>query len=234
MAGGAARLALPPQFRSARCVVQLSSSAGIEPDLRAAPVVLARSPDRRRRAEALAQGRAASTSGLQPVQTALHRARRSSTASTIPAIERLALLPGYAEVAVPDLPDPERPRAAFVADRNRQRAPPRRREAYANACLRRLALAPEGRRHNTCVAVSCRLLALPRPACSIPSASPGRSRASCDGKGGRRTSPKSTRSSSGPGRPSGPKDSPMADDDQGDTNGRAVPAKAADRQPAPA
>ena len=37
---------------------------------------------------------------------------------------------------------------------------PARAERYAAACLRRLALAPEGRRHPTCVAVSCRLLAL--------------------------------------------------------------------------
>ena len=35
-----------------------------------------------------------------------------------------------------------------------------RAEDFAEGCLRRLALAPEGRRHGTCVAVSCRLLAL--------------------------------------------------------------------------
>ena len=73
---------------------------------------------------------------------------------------RLAILPGYAEVAVPDLPDPERPRPVFAPIGIGNGHHHGGAEAYANACLRRLALAPEGRRHNACRAVCCRLLAL--------------------------------------------------------------------------
>ena len=77
-----------------------------------------------------------------------------------PVSRQAGVLPGYDAVAVPDLPDPERPRPAFapigIGNGHRHGGA----EAYANACLRRLALAPEGRRHATCVAVSCRLLAL--------------------------------------------------------------------------
>jgi hypothetical protein len=75
---------------------------------------------------------------------------------------RSKLIPGEGDaVNVPDLP--ERGRQASPHSwplRPHHGAAPARAEAYAAACLRQLALAPEGRRHPTCLAVSCRLLAL--------------------------------------------------------------------------
>ena len=56
-------------------------------------------------------------------------------------------------------------------------------EAYANACLRRLALAPEGHRHNTCVAVSCRLLALSKAGLLDPVRVAGQIKGVMAGKG---------------------------------------------------
>ena len=74
---------------------------------------------------------------------------------------RLALLPGYAEVAVPDLPDPERPRAVFApaehrALRGAARAAwasrrPGPRSTCSSACAG-VAEAPAGERHPTIVA----------------------------------------------------------------------------------
>ncbi len=77
-----------------------------------------------------------------------------------PCFERIATLPGHAEVVVELAP--EKPRQAFIDPRRgswpgRHRGAP---SATPKACLRRLALAPEGRRHPTCVAISCRLLAI--------------------------------------------------------------------------
>ena len=99
-----------------------------------------------------------------------------------PCWERLALLPGYPEVEVPALPEQQRPRATF-ASASVGMAGPARAEAYAAACLRRLALAPEGRRHPTCVAVSCRLLALAKAGLLDPTLVAARIKGTMRGKG---------------------------------------------------
>ena len=78
------------------------------------------------------------------------------------------MLPGYAEVAVPDLPDPERPRAAFSPA---EPAPTSRRarglsfkatrsEKYMLTCVRGVAEAPAGARHPTIVRVAACLYGL--------------------------------------------------------------------------
>ncbi len=64
-------------------------------------------------------------------------------------------MPGLAEVVVPEL-EPERPRPAF-APRGLGLAGAVGAEHYAEACLRRLAVAPAGRRHRAILATGCRL-----------------------------------------------------------------------------
>jgi hypothetical protein len=159
MVGGAVRMHLPAPFRVARCVSQLSSQAGLEDGLRChlwfvldRPLVRA---ELKRWLEPVPGVDLQVFTSVQP-----HYVARPIFAGVDdPCPERLAVLPGYPEVAVPDLPDRTQPRPAF-APVGIGKAGPARAEAYAQACLRRLAMAPEGRRHPTCVAVSCKLLAL--------------------------------------------------------------------------
>jgi hypothetical protein len=81
---------------------------------------------------------------------------------------RLALLPGLAEVAVPDLPDPDRPRPVFMPAGFAQYASPdrglsfkaTRAERYMLKCLRSLADARPGDRHNAVVRISAHLFGL--------------------------------------------------------------------------
>ena len=110
----------------------------------------------------------------------------------------------------PSPPAPLRRPACAAADR---RAPRR----YAAACLRRLALAPEGRRHPTCVAVSL-------PAAGARQGRPARSDPRRRADQGRDARPRLRRAQRprpqrgrpdprrGRGRRSSPKDCPMADD----------------------
>jgi hypothetical protein len=159
LTGGALRMHLPAPFRVARCVVQLSSQAGLSPGLRghlwftiARPLV---------RAEIVRWLGGVPGVDLQvyvPVQPHYCASPRFDGIDD-PCHERLAVLPGYPEVAVPPLPEQQRPRATS-APVSIGRAGPARAEAYAQACLRRLASAPRGARHRTCLTVSCRLLAL--------------------------------------------------------------------------
>ena len=172
---------------SARCVVQLSAARPASRHGLRCHCGSARQAARARRARALAQGRAGvDLQVFVPVQP-------HYTAAPIfdgvddPCFERLALLPGYAEVAVPDLPDPERPRPAFAPIGIGNGHHHGGAEAYANACLRRLALAPEGRRHSTCVAVSCRLLALSKAGLLDPVRVAGQIKGVMAGKGDRPT-----------------------------------------------
>ena len=85
-----------------------------------------------------------------------------------PCHERVAVLPGYAEVVVPELA-PERLRAAFAAGGGGARLRPAaarvgfkatRSEKYMLACLKAVVDAPPGRRHPTIVSVGARLLGL--------------------------------------------------------------------------
>ena len=157
--GGWLRRQLPAPFRSARCVVQLSSGAGVKPGLRAHLWFLARPADARGRADALAGAVPGST------RVTFRTVQIHYTASPIfdgvddPCIGgRIAVLPGYAEVAVPELA-PERPRPAFVPVGG---ASVSSASDYAEAVLRRLAVAPPGKRHRAILAAGCRLFEVAR------------------------------------------------------------------------
>ena len=182
LVGGALRRLLPAPFRVAGCVVQLSSQAGLAPGLRAhlwfmldRPLVRA---EIRRWLEHVP---GVDLQVYVPVQPH-YVASPVFDGVDDPCWERLALLPGYPEVEVPALPEQQRPRATF-ASASVGMAGPARAEAYAAACLRRLALAPEGRRHPTCVAVSCRLLALAKAGLLDPTLVAARIKGTMRGKG---------------------------------------------------
>jgi hypothetical protein len=158
LVGGWLRRRLPPAFQVARCVVQLSSSAGIKPGARAHLWFKLDRPLGKAELDQLLAG----VDGLDP---STFRPRQFHyTASPIfagvddPCFERIAVLAGYPAVAVPELA-PARPRPAFVPI-GFARSGAGGAERYAAACLRRLALAPEGRRHPTCIATACRLFAI--------------------------------------------------------------------------
>ena len=165
LVGGVVRRRLPMPFRSAGCVVQLSSQAGLDPGLRCHLWFMLDRPlaraELKRWLEPVAGVDLSVFGGVQVHYTA---APVFADGVDDPCHERLGLLPGYAEVEVPALPDPVRPRATYaptgVNGIGIGQCGSRRAEAYAQACLQRLAMVPEGRRHPTCVAVSCRLLAL--------------------------------------------------------------------------
>jgi hypothetical protein len=157
MVGGWLRRQLPAPFQMARCVVQLSSGAGIKPGARAHVWLWTDRPLVRAELERLLGG----VPGLDP--STLRPRQIHYTADPIfadvddPCPERIAILPGLAEVAVPGLePEPERPRPAF-APVGITRVSAAAAERYAEACLRRLALEPPGRRHPAILRVGCRL-----------------------------------------------------------------------------
>jgi hypothetical protein len=168
MAGGAARRALPAPFRAARAVVQLSAKAGLLPEIRVHLWFMLDRAITDAEAKRWLRGAPVDPSIYQPV--GIHY-----TASPIfmdvddPCIDgRLAILPGYAEVAVPDLPEPQPARQASTpAEARPYVAPPRglgfrstRAEAYMLACLRAVADATPGDRHPTIVRISTRLFGL--------------------------------------------------------------------------
>jgi hypothetical protein len=159
LAGGYLRKQLPVPFQVARCVVQLSGSAGIKPGLRAHLWFWLDRPLGRAELDRLLAGVAGlDASTLRDIQ--VHYCARPTFADGAddPVLERIDVLPGRDEVEVPDLSEQERPRQAYVAQPYRGHGGGA--ERYALACLRSLALAPEGQRHRTCIAISCRLLAL--------------------------------------------------------------------------
>jgi hypothetical protein len=171
LVGGWLRRQLPGPFRMARCVVQLSSGAGIKAGLRAHLWFWLDRALGRLELERLLAG----VDGLDPAT--LRDVQVHYVAAPVfvgvddPVVERIAILPGYAEVKVPDLmPASTRPALACARPvARRPFAPPSSRggflgsaERYAEACLRRLALAPEGQRHHACLRVACRLLAIAR------------------------------------------------------------------------
>ena len=112
------------------------------------------------------------TSTLNDVSRPSRRPIFDGVADPVPVRSRL--IPGELdEVAVPDLPAPPprpvRPAAVGAAPAWRAAAAPMgSAERYAAACLRRLALAPEGARHPTCVAVAARLLSIAESESSGP------------------------------------------------------------------
>jgi hypothetical protein len=108
VAGGIVRGALPAPFRSARAVAQLSSTAGIKPGIRAHLWFWLDRP--------VSDHEAKRWLGAAPVDPSVYTpVQPHYTASPIfeglddPCHERLAILPGHPEVAVPDLTEPVRP-----------------------------------------------------------------------------------------------------------------------------
>jgi hypothetical protein len=169
LVGGAVRKHLPPPFRVARCVSQLSSQAGLEAGLRChlwfvfdRPLV---------RAELVRWLKGVAGVDLQvfvPVQPHYTAAPIFDGRDDPCTDGRLAILPGYAEVEVPDLPDPERPRVVFSPAEHRPYAAPNRglgfkatrSEKYMLKCVRGVAEAPVGARHPTIVRVAACLYGL--------------------------------------------------------------------------
>lgn len=165
MVGGALRRHLPEPFQVAQCVAQLSSQAGIEDGLRChlwfvldRPLV---------RAELVRWLKGIDGVDLQVFVVVQPHYVAAPIFEDVddPCAERLALLPGYAEVQVPELPDYV---AAFAPAEHRPYVPPRRgigfgmtrTEAYMLACLRAVAEATPGNRHPTIVRVAARLFGM--------------------------------------------------------------------------
>jgi hypothetical protein len=166
--GGWLRRQLPEPFQMARCVVQLSGGAGLKSGVRCHLWFwLSRPLDKPELDRWL--------SGVPGIDLSVFAAVQPHyTASPLfegvddPCHERLAVLPGYAEVAVPDLSEQERPRQASTPAEARRYAPPARglrfrsmpAERYMLKCLRAVADATPGDRHPTIVRISTRLFGL--------------------------------------------------------------------------
>ncbi len=160
LVGGWLRRQLPPPFQAARVVVQLSGGAGIKPGLRAHLWFLLDRPLVKVELDRLLGGVVGlDRSTLRPRQLHYTAAPLFKDVDD-PVLDRIAMLPGYPDVQVGAIPEPARPARLAFTPSVFGKGGSGRAEAYAAACLRRLALAPEGSRHSTCVAVSCRLLAL--------------------------------------------------------------------------
>jgi hypothetical protein len=181
LVGGALRRHLPRPLQVARCVAQLSSQAGLQSGLRAHLwFVLDRPLARADMKRWLGDVPGVDLQVYVPVQP-------HYTASPIfedvddPCTERLALLPGHAEVAVPDLPD-KLIRAVFAPAKQRPYEALRRSsgfkatraEAYMLACLRAVAEARVGDRHPTIVRVAARLFGMAKSGALDPSDVAGR------------------------------------------------------------
>jgi hypothetical protein len=109
-AGGALRRALPPSFRSARAVVQLSGTAGLKPDtIKAHLWFWLDRPASDELAKRWLKAASVDTSTCQPVGVHYTAAPLFDGVDD-PCHERLAILPGYDAAAVPDLREPPRPR----------------------------------------------------------------------------------------------------------------------------
>ncbi|MCC2663431.1 MAG: hypothetical protein K0S35_1353 [Geminicoccaceae bacterium] len=169
LVGGWLRRQLPTPFQSARCIVQLSSGAGVKPGLRAHLWVwLDRPLDKPELDRWLG--------GVPGIDLQVFVAVQPHyTAAPVfegvddPVHERIDVLPGYPEVVVGELPEP-RPRRAFVAAAAAPRAyvpPPRGlrfrsmpAERYMLKCVRDAADARPGDRHPTIVRIAARLFGL--------------------------------------------------------------------------
>jgi hypothetical protein len=158
MVGGWLRRRLPRPFQLARCSIQLSSGAGIKPGLRAHLFYWLDRPLVGAELERWLRG-------VDGHDDSTFRPRQFHyTASPVfagiddPCRERIAVLPGLAEVAVPDLA-PERPRQAFAPI---SFAGPRAGGAWrlAEVILRDLSTVPAGRRRRPLARACCRLLEL--------------------------------------------------------------------------
>ena len=175
LVGGWLRRRLPKSFQPARAVVQLSSGAGIKPGARAHLWFVLDRPLVRAELDRL-------LGGVDGVDSATFRAIQVHyTSSPVfdgiddPCLEgRIAVLPGYAEVAVPELaPEPGRIRQAYtpgfasgggapsyIPPERGLRFKATRPEKYMLACVQALAAAPFGRGRDTCTRVALRLYSL--------------------------------------------------------------------------
>jgi hypothetical protein len=177
LVGGWLRRRLPKPFQMARCVVQLSSGAGIKPGARAHVwFVLDRPLVNAELDRLLGSVDGLDTSTFRAVQIH-YTASPQFDGVDDPCVQgRIAVLPGYAEVRVPELA-PERPRQAFSPTgspagarafalveahayvppvRGLGSEAPRARQ-YMLACIRGLAGAPFGHGRDTCMRVALRL-----------------------------------------------------------------------------
>jgi hypothetical protein len=171
-AGGALRRALPPAFWPARCVAQLSSTAGRDPAVvKAHAWFWCDRPLTDEQAKAILKGAAVDTSILHAVGLHYTAAPVVESGAEDPCVlGRLAVVPGFAMVRVPALPSPVMRQGLVGATIAASYLPPARgltfrstrAERYMLACLQCLAAAREGTRHNTCLAVACRLFELCR------------------------------------------------------------------------
>ena len=169
MVGGWLRRQLPTAFQGARCVVQLSSGAGVKPGARAHLWFLLDRPVTNADLDQL-------LGEVDGVDAATFRAVQIHyTASPIftgvddPCTQgRIAVLPGLAEVKVPDLePEPARPgfipgstAPGYVAPERGLWFKATRSERYMISQLGELAAAPAGARHPAIVRVAVRLFGL--------------------------------------------------------------------------
>jgi hypothetical protein len=190
LVGGWLRRQLPEPFQMARCVAQLSGSAGIKPGLRAHLWFwLDRALDKPELDRWLKGAPGVDLQVFAAVQPHYCAQPTFAAGADDPCLDgRLSVLPGRDQVEVPDLPEPARAGslaslASPLAALPRHGAAPPRAEAYALACLRSLALAPEGQRHRTCLAISCRLLALAKAGQLDPVTVAGRIKGVMRGRG---------------------------------------------------
>jgi hypothetical protein len=167
--GGWLRMQLPPAFRMARCVGQLSGGAGMKPGLRCHLWFwLSRPLDKPELDRFLAGVPGIDLQVFVAVQIHYTAAPLFEDVDD-PILERIDVLPGLDEVEVGDLraPAPARRSTSLPAAARDYTAPARgisfrstRAEAYMLKCLRAVAEAPPGARHPTIVRVGARLFGL--------------------------------------------------------------------------
>ncbi len=169
LVGGVLRRALPSAFHQAAAVVQLSATAGLKASIVKAHLWFwCDRPLTDGEAKRLLDGVAVDTSVFTPV--ALHY-----TAAPIldgvddPCINgRLAVLPGYAEVVAPALPEPVRPAhprldaapVEYVAPERGLSFEATRAERYMLGCLTALARTPAKRGRLRCMKIAVDLFGL--------------------------------------------------------------------------
>jgi hypothetical protein len=164
--GGHLRRQLPDPFRPARAIAQLSGGAGIKQGLRCHLWFMLDRPLIGTDLKRLLDG----VDGLDPAT--LRPVQIHYTASPVfdgiddPCTDRFAVLPGFAEVVVPALPDPAQRQAlspgrvfspvgvgvGFAGVGSAER--------IAQARLRRLAAMPAGHRHNAIIRTAVYLLGI--------------------------------------------------------------------------
>jgi hypothetical protein len=177
-AGGWLRQQLPAPFQAARCVVQLSSGAGVKPGLRAHLWYLLDRPLVRAELEQWLRGvPGLDLAPFRAIQVH-YTARPWFDGVDDPCVNRLAVLLGLEAVAVPAVlselapkrsaprrsaprtPSVAWPAAPYVAPARGLTFRATRPEQYMLGILHNLTTAPPGERHNALIPASCRLFEL--------------------------------------------------------------------------